>query len=258
MAALVATVTFTVGALGPPTVAAAGDFCEATLGGGWVEHGKETCVSRMTSERNAITEMSVSLPDDLIRNPLAGPVFSTFLRSRADAVREAAKKAVRASTTNITYQAYRHGALRSVFHESAVTVGATPNNGYRTFTMDLGRGTGLRLADLFDPGVDPLTALPELIRPYLDDALDRAQPPHQAGTYPFTTDRFEPAADGSGYSGDYRAFAVTPDELILYLPDMPMSHENPTPRDLLVWSMDGGTVEVHVPLSALTSILREL
>jgi hypothetical protein len=70
------------------------------------------------------------------------------------------------------------------------------------------------------------------------------------------TDKFEPQPDGSGYSGNYRAFAVTPEELILYLPDLPMAHENPWPRDRFVWSMDGGTVTVHIPLEALTTILR--
>lgn len=58
-----------------------------------------------------------------------------------------------------------------------------------------------------------------------------------------------------GILGQYRAFAVTPDELILYLPDVPMTHETPWPRDRFVWSMDGGTVIVRVPLSALSSIL---
>jgi len=49
---------------------------------------------------------------------------------------------------------------------------------------------------------------------------------------------------------------LTADELILYLPDAPIVHENPTPRDRLVWSMDGGAVTVRIPLSALGSALR--
>jgi hypothetical protein len=75
-------------------------------------------------------------------------------------------------------------------------------------------------------------------------------------TYPFTIDKFEPQRDGPGYTENYRAFALTADELVLYLPGAPMAHENPWPQDRLVWSMDGGAVEVRIPLSALSAILR--
>lgn len=92
--------------------------------------------------------------------------------------------------------------------------------------------------------------------PYLLPALDAAQPPYDPGTYPFTPDNFQPQHDGSGYSGGCRAFAMTADALVLYLPDTPMTHETPWPADRFVWSMDGGTVQVRVPLAALAGILR--
>ena len=52
--------------------------------------------------------------------------------------------------------------------------------------------------------------------------------------------------------------AITPTELILYMPDYPVARDSPidfTPGALL-WSMDGGTVQPHIPLSALASALR--
>ncbi|OBJ68013.1 hypothetical protein A5643_16190 [Mycobacterium sp. 1274756.6] len=116
-----------------------------------------------------------------------------------------------------------------VFHEFQQTVGNMANNGYRSFTLDPSRGTQMKLVDLFKRGADPKTALPPLIRPCLTEALDRAVPTHDPGTYPFAIDNFEPQPDGSGYAGDYRAFAVSSDELILHLPDLPMTHENPWP-----------------------------
>jgi len=35
-----------------------------------------------------------------------------------------------------------------------------------------------------------------------------------------------------------------------------MPRENPSPRDRFVWSMDGGTVTIQVPLTALAGSLR--
>ncbi|WP_239001918.1 RsiV family protein [Mycobacteroides sp. CBMA 326] len=164
----------------------------------------------------------------------------------------------RASDVTIDHRTYLHKTVKSlVIHEFQQTVGNRANNSFRSFIFDMATGKQLTLADLFKPGVDPRTALPPLARPFLAESLDRAQPPHETGTYPFTTDRFEPQAGAFNYSGDYRAFALTPDELILFMPDRPIAHEDPPPQDRLVWSMDGGAVEAHVPLTALNSILRQ-
>ena len=43
---------------------------------------------------------------------------------------------------------------------------------------------------------------------------------------------------------------MTPDELILYMPDYPVGHDEPinfTPG-IMQWYMDGGTVQAHIPL----------
>ena len=45
-------------------------------------------------------------------------------------------------------------------------------------------------------------------------------------------------------------------ELILRLPDAPVAHEYPIPRDRFVWSIDGDIVTVRVPLAALAASLR--
>ncbi len=69
--------------------------------------------------------------------------------------------------------------------------------------FDLAHGKRLELVDLFVAEVDPLTALPQLVRPCLTDALDEAAPPHDPNTHPFTTQEREPQPDGSGYSSNY-------------------------------------------------------
>ncbi|MGX9672911.1 mannan-binding protein [Mycobacterium sp. HM-7] len=225
--------------------------CTDAIGGDW-NFNDGVCTSAVTSIREAIMTMSVSLPPGVVETPVRD-----YLRSRAGSWRTKAATMIRASDSSIDIQSFSHGPLKSlVVHEVEQTVGSTPNNSYRTFTFNVGSNRQLQLGDLFRPGIDPLTALPPLVRPFLIDALDRAQPPHDPGTYPFTPDKFEPQADGSGYADNYRAFAVTDTEFVLYLPGWPMRHENPYPQDRLQWSMDGGAVIVRVPLAALAPIMR--
>ncbi|MEN4450108.1 RsiV family protein [Mycobacterium sp. SM3041] len=213
-------------------------------------------MAAISSVRGAETVLSVKYPNDLLNAPTTGAPMLAYLHGLANRWQQSGAEMVRDSDYHLDYQTFSHGTLRSiVFQEFWQTVGNPPNDAYRTFTFDEAHGRMLSLADLLKPGADPKTTLPPLVRPYLTDALNQAAPPHEPGTYPFTTDKFEPQPDGSGYAGDYRAFALTPDELILYLPDAPMAHENPWPRDRFVWSMDGGAVQVHVPLSALTPVL---
>jgi hypothetical protein len=239
----------------PVAVAAPDDMCTTALGGEWTR-GDEVCRGALTSERSATMNVSVRLPDDLLTNPTAGPVIGPYLSDLVGSWRQTGKSMPRDSEYSVDYQRLSRGSLISmVFDERWQTVGAPPNRAYRTFTFDLANGRQLQLADLFRQGVDLPTELPPLVRPFLIPALDQAPPAHDPGTYPFTAQEWEPQADGSGYSGNYRAFALTDSELILYLPDAPMKHETPWPRDRFVWSMDGGTVTVRVPLTALESIL---
>ena len=83
-----------------------------------------------------------------------------------------------------------------------------------------GRGRQMTAGGSVKPGVDPLAAIPPLAQPFVEQALDAAPPPHQPGTYPFIPDRWTP---DKVYSGGYKAWALTPDELILYMPDYPVA-----------------------------------
>jgi hypothetical protein len=150
---------------------------------------------------------------------------------------------------------FTHGrALSVAFHEDYHADGPAFNNAYRTFTFDMTGGRRLQLADITKPGLDPLTAIPPLAEPSIQDALDHAAWQHNPGTYPFTLDRWTP---DKVFSGGYKAWALTPDELILYMPDYPVGHDSPIQYGQSEqWSMDGGAVEPHIPLSALSSVLR--
>lgn len=236
--------------------AASDTWCGPGLGGNWDDQNGRCTVS-LVSRAKATMDMSLSVPVGLLDDATAGPILRDYALNRGSSWRQTGEALMHDNTSFAEPTVYTHsGALTSVvFHEQFHTVGTNPNDAYRTFTFDLQRGKLLRLADLFAPGVDPLTAIPPIARPYLVDALADAPPPHAPGAYPFTPDGWEPHADGSGYSGDYRAFAVTADELVIYMPDQPMAHENPAPRGEWQWSMEGGAVTMHVPLAALGSIL---
>jgi hypothetical protein len=152
------------------------------------------------------------------------------------------------------YEIFQHGNLLSaVFHEDYHADGPKPNNAYRTFTFDMASGRQLKLSDVTTS--NPLTAIPPLAQPFIETALNQAPPPHDPGTYPFVIDRWTP---DKVYSGAYKAWALTPDELILYMPDYPVGHDEPInfTTGTMQWYMDGGTVQAHIPLSALGPVLR--
>jgi hypothetical protein len=46
--------------------------------------------------------------------------------------------------------------------------------------------------------------------------------------------------------------------LIIYMPDYPVGHDEPInfTTGTMQWYIDGGTVQAHIPLSALASLLR--
>jgi hypothetical protein len=239
--------------------AAADTFCSAQLNAHW-DPGAAVCSTAVKSIQGADMTIAVGLPVALMDNPTAGPVIGAYAAHLFNGWRQTGQNMQRDNNAGADYTLYSaSGSVVSVvFHEYFNTAGSLPNNAYKTFTFDLAHGKQLQLADIVTPGVDPLSALPPLLRPYLIPALDAAPPPHPPGTYPFQADRFEPQPDGSGFAQNYRAWALTPDELILYLPGEPMMHESPVPRGQMVWSMDGGVVIVHVPRSALASILRPI
>jgi hypothetical protein len=230
--------------------ASAPSFC-GELGGDW---DGQYCHTTVTSERNAVRDIKVALPGELIDNPTTSTVVRDYLRTLVSNWRNANSHMVADSYGEENYEIFRHGSLLSaVFHEDYHADGPPPNNAYRTFTFDMAGGRRLLLSDLTKS--DPLTAIPPLAQPFITTALNQAPPPHDPGTYPFVVDRWTP---DKVYSGAYKAWALTPDELILYMPDYPVAHDEPlnfTPG-VMQWSMDGGAVQAHIPLSALGPVLR--
>ncbi|ORV86934.1 mannan-binding protein [Mycobacterium interjectum] len=230
--------------------ASAQSFC-GELGGNW---DGLYCHTSVTSERNALRDIKVAVPDDLVDNPTTGPVVRDYLRTLVNNWRTAGAHMVADSFGEENYQVFQHGSLLSVvFHEDYHADGPKPNNAYRTFTFDMARGRRLQLSDLTT--ADPLTAIPPLGAPFIQTALDQAPPPHDPGSYPFVFDRWTP---DKVYSGAYKAWALTPNELILYMPDYPVAHDEPInfAPGALQWFMDGGSVKAHIPLSALAPVLR--
>ncbi|OBK17174.1 mannan-binding family protein [Mycobacterium asiaticum] len=230
--------------------ASAESFC-GELGGGW---DGQYCHTAVTSERNAVRDIKVAVPADLIDNPTTGPVIRDYLRTLVGNWRNANAHMAADSYGEENYQVFQHGNLLSaVFHEDYHADGPKPNNAYRTFTFDMAGGRRVQLGDLTNG--NPLTVIPPQAQPFIEGALNQAAPPHDPGTYPFVVDRWTP---DKVYSGAYRAWAIAPDELILYMPDYPVGHDEPVnfSPGLPQWFMDGGTVEAHIPLSALSSVLR--
>jgi Protein of unknown function (DUF3298) len=254
----VAAMVLAAGALmSAPAVSAVQDtWCAPGLGGNWDEPGGR-CTLSMVTRANATVDMSLAMPTELLNDPTAGPILQGYALERGRTWRATAEALMRDNVSFVESTVYSHSdtVKTAVLHEDFHTLTTNANNAYRTFTFDLQRHKLLQLNDIFAPGINPLTAIPPLAEPYLVDALAAAPPPHVANVYPFIPDRWQPQPDGSGFSGNYRAFALTPDELILYMPDAPMLHENPPPHNSWQWSMDGGAVTIHIPLAVLRPIL---
>jgi hypothetical protein len=216
------------------------------------------CTRLVTSQRKAEMFISLDLPQPLLDNPTSGPPLRNYYHRLIDGWCKTGSDTPRDSSASADYKLYLGpGAVQSlIVHENFEPFGIQANNAYRSFVFDMANGRRLTLADLFKPGVDPKKAMPPATEAVLPQALDAAPPSHTPNTYPFTVQEWEPGPDGPGYTGDYRAFGLTADHLILYMPDAPIVRENPSPRDRFVWSMDGGTVTIQVPLSALAGSLR--
>ncbi len=250
---LAAVAVVAAGVLNAPSAgAAAASFC-AELDGQW---DGRYCRTAVTSPRNAVRDIKVAVPAELIDDAIAGPVIRDYLTNLVGNWRRVAQTMVADSWGEGNYEIFRRGdTVSAVFRETYHADGPDFNNAYRTFTFDLAGGRQLSLADLTKPGTDPLTAIPPLAHPYVVQALDVAPPAHQPGTYPFVPERWTP---DKVYSGGYKAWALTPDELILYMPDYPVGRDSPTDftPGIMQWNMDGGTVKAHIPLAALAPVLR--
>lgn len=236
----------------PAVQASAQSFC-GDLGG---DFDGVYCRTVVTSVRKADREIKVAIPGDLVDNPNTGPVIREYLRTLYTNWKAKGADMVQDSWGEENFQQFTHGnAMSVVFHEDYHADGPRFNNAYRTFTFDLPSGKELQLTDIVKPGLDPLAVIPPLAEPFITEALERAAPVHEPGTYPFTVDRWTPE---KVYSGSYKAWALTPDELIIYMPDYPVAHDNPINYQpgMPVWSMDGGAVEPHIPVGALAAVLR--
>ena len=249
---LIATIAaLTASVVGTPTAGASVvSFCN-DIGGQW---DGQYCHTTVPSPRKAVRDIKLAIPGDLVDHPATGPVLRPYLTTLMNNWRTAAVNMAADSFGEENFEIFRHGNLLSVvFRETYHADGPRFSNAYRTFTFDMASGRQLQLTDLLKPGVG-LDAIPPLAGPFILTALDQAAPPHDPGTYPFVPERWTP---DTVYSGGYKAWALTPDELILYLPDYPVARDTPvdyTPGHMQ-WSMDGGTVEPHIPLSALSPIL---
>ena len=253
MSMLVAVATVVAATVSAPTAAASAlSFCDR-LGGQW---NGQYCQTSVRSERNAVRDIKVAIPAEIVDDPVAGPVVREYLTTLVDNWKRVGVSMVADSFGEGNYEIHRRGStLSAVFRETYHADGPDFNNAYRTFTFDMSAGRQLQLSDLTKPGVDPLAAIPPLAQPFVEYALDQAPPPHQPRTYPFVAERWTP---DKVYSGGYEAWALTPDELVLYMPDYPVARDTPldfTPA-LMKWSMDGGSVVAHIPLAALSPILR--
>ncbi|GLB90557.1 MULTISPECIES: RsiV family protein [Mycobacterium] len=242
----------------PAATAAADQFC-SELAATW---DGARCTTVVTSQLKAERLISFDLPEPMLDNPTSGPAVRGFYHKLMDGWRHSGAEAPRDSRASADYQLYAGpGAVQSlIVHEVLEPFGLQANNAYRSFVFDMAQGRRLMIADLFKPGVDPLSAIPPATEAILPGALDAAAPPHPPNNYPFTVAEWTPGPNGLGFTGGYQAFALTPDSLILYMPDAPMQQGNPRPgRSSTLnpaWSMDGGTVTIQVPLSALAGSLR--
>lgn len=236
----------------PTAAASAPSFC-ADIGGQW---DGQYCRSTVPSERQAVRDIKIAIPGDLVDHPVVGPVLRDYLGTLMGNWKTAGVKMAADSFGEANYEIFRRGdTLSIVFRETYHADGPDFNNGYRTFTFDMADGRRLQLSDLVKPGLDPLAAIPPLAQPFVEQALDVAPPAHQSRTYPFVIDRWTP---DKVYSGAYKAWALTPGELVIYMPDYPVGRDRPTDftPGIMQWSMDGGTVQAHIPLSALSPILQ--
>ena len=200
--------------------------------------------------------ISLALPDGLLDNPTAGPVLREYYGKLISAWRHTGATMVRDSKGSAYVESYPGpGSVQSlVVHEVWLPDGVQANNAYRSFIFDMAQGRRLALADIFKSGVDPLQVISPAARPLLPAALDALR--RRTSRAPIRS-RFKSGspASGTGFSGE-PAVGLVDRRADPALPDAPMAHEYPIPRDRFVWSMDGGVVTIRVPLAALAASLR--
>jgi hypothetical protein len=238
----------------PVAGASAVSLCDQ-MGGQW---NGQYCHATVESNQKAVREINIAIPAEA-DNPVIGGAISSYLVTLMTNWRNAGKNMYQNSRGEANFEVFQHGDIHTVvFHETYDNEstgrfeGAAIQSGYRTFAFDSASGRQIQLADIIDPA-----EVARLGGPYIQAALDAAPWPwpRDPGTYPFTLDRWTP---DKVYSGGYKAWALTPNELILYLPDYPVARDSPidfTPGRY-IWSFTGGDVQPHIPLSALAPALH--
>ena len=162
----------------PTAAASVVTFCDEIKG----QWDGQYCHTTVLSEREAVRDIKVAIPAELVDDPLAGPVTRDYLSTLVNNWRTAGVKMAADSFAEGNYEIFRRGdTLSAVFHETYHADGPDFNNAYRTFTFDMAKGRQLQLADLTKPGVDPLAVVPTLAQQFIVQALDQAPPPHQPG-----------------------------------------------------------------------------
>lgn len=239
LAVAVAAVSIVCGCQGPThtagstaTSTAANRLCDGVHG---VWDGKGGRCTSAKDVNGVRLEVSAAYPVDLVDAPPAGPVLTPFVRKFFTDYGETAANGQ--GNANLVYQVLTHaGTTKTVVFQSDwyFTSMPHPNAAITTFTFDSQRQ--LQLADLLCPGVDPLTAIPPIARPYVQQALDGL---------PFRVEQFEPDHPEGALADGYQAWALDGDALILYLP----AERGPG-------GIAPGAVAPHIPLAQLAPILR--
>jgi len=236
----------------PSAAASAPSLCNQ-MAGQW---NGQYCQASVLSGPKAVRQINIAIPAE-VGNPVIGGAISSYLTDLMNNWRNAAAQMYQNSRGDANFEVFHRGNIHTVvFHETYDSEstgrfeGAAIQSAYRTFAFDSATGRQIQLSDIVD-----INAIPTLGAPFIQAALDQAPPAHAPNTYPFIPERWTP---DKVFSGGYKAWALTPNELILYMPDYPVARDAPidfTPGALL-WSMDGGTVQPRIPLSALAPALR--
>jgi hypothetical protein len=218
-----------------PTPAPTG-LC-AELGGTWNAPAQQ-CALTKSGANGVHVELKAAYPADLINDPTAGPALGPFVRKFFTDYSQTDNGN---GDATLAFTSLRHGpATKTVVFQADWYFSSMPHPGGQitTFTFDFNQHKQLALADLFCPGVDPLTVIPPIARPFIKQALGTESP--------LRVEQFEPGQPDGELAEDYQAWALDNDDLVLYMP----AGRGPG-------GVPPGSVAPHIPLTELASVLRE-
>jgi len=218
--------------LGVSTVAAQEDACYQK-GGTWNADESKCVIAHSI-------EASIDHPIELAQHPIVEQTVDAFINetrtqflSSVTAPEMFAFPAPGGFFLSMAHDEYRfsNDIVSLVFTVSDYTGGAHPNSYYQTFTFDLAQERLLTLDDLFVDGVVALSVIFPIVQQDLTERLgdmaDASWIEQGTGVVP----------------ENYRNFAITPDELIFFFP----------PYQVAAYA--AGPFEVHIPLSAISTVL---